>query len=124
MEIEYYYHNWKKCDFVTIINDENVGVSVTRVLPPIKINPDEYDKYVAQLLYKKLHGLVISRFEVLNKAASSRNILFAWSPNRVITRILQYTFDACVDFTIKDDVERMIAETNEQDFRDDFPLDR
>lgn len=121
MEIEYYYDNWKKCDFVTIIGNENVGVSVTRVLPPVKMNPDDYDKYVAQLLYKKLHGLVVSRAGALNKAAFSRSMLFAWSPSRVVSRIIQATFDICVDETLKDDVELIIVEANEQDLRDDFP---
>jgi len=61
------------------------------------MNPDNYDQYVANLLHKKLHGLVINR-----------SILFTWLPNRA-------TFDFCVDISLKEDVE-----ANEKDLRDDF----
>jgi hypothetical protein len=57
------------------------------------MNPDNYDQYVANLLYKKLHGLVINR-----------SILFTWLPNR-----------ATFDISLKEDVE-----ANEKDLRDDF----
>jgi len=120
MEVEYYYPNWKKCDFVTTVLDENVGVSVTRVLPRLDCPPDKYDLYVAGLLYKKLYGLVVCRAGTLDKCAFSRSILFAWTPNRYVSNLLQATFEYCADPSLKEDVELYIAEADDTLLRNDF----
>jgi len=129
MEIDYYCSNWKKCDFVTQIQDENVGVSVTRVLPPPPPNNPKSKKcrpaktnevYVAELLHKKLFGLVVSRAGTLDKCIFSRSILFAWTPNREISQLLKATFDYCADESLKEDIELVIVEASEAELRNDF----
>jgi hypothetical protein len=137
MEIDYYYSNWKKCDFITTISDENVGVSVTRILPRInldalgvrfkkEIKPHdellylEEEDYVSQLLYKKLAGLVISRAGTLEKCAFSRSILFVWSPCRRLTELLQATFHYCTDELLKEDIELIVVESTDFILRSDF----
>lgn len=149
MEIDYYYSNWKKCDFITTIANENVGVSVTRLLPRInlelmglrsikqlyvtndirgtkQLKPTddlvylEEEDYVSQLLYKKLAGLVISRAGTLEKCAFSRSILFVWSPCRRLTQLLQATFHYCTDDLLKEDVELLVVESTDFILRSDF----
>ena len=125
MEIEYYYDNWKKCDFITTIKGENIGVSVTRILTPLMFNEDKLHMHISNLLYKKLYGLVVSRAGTLDECVFSKSILFVWSPNRVSTRIIKLLFNHCIDKSLKEDVKLIVAETNESKLRNDFsPIEK
>lgn len=63
MEVSYWSDHWKRCDYITRINGENVAVSVTRVAyAPGK----QLDREMALELYsKKLYGLVVARAGIM-----------------------------------------------------------
>jgi len=93
MNIKYYNEWWKKCDFITNINNQNIGVSVTRAIFTNKYNPDDLDYQISNLLYKKLSGLVIARAGIdSEKNSFNSSILFVWSPNRITSNIVYNTF--------------------------------
>lgn len=120
MEVKYHYPHWKKCDFITTIQKENVGVSVTRLLPPKNLPIDQVDIYIANLLHKKLYGLVVSRAGAVENCVFSQSILFVWSPHPYLTQIFQMTFDYCTDPSLKEDVKLILVETDESSLRSDF----
>lgn len=120
MQVKYHYPHWKKCDFITTIDEENVGVSVTRILPPKRLPINSLDKYIASLLHKKLYGLVVSRAGTIEECVFSRSILFAWSPHPLITEMFQKTFDLCTDPLLKEDIELIIVESTDEILREDF----
>ena len=111
MNIKYYNEWWKKCDFITTINNENIGVSVTRAIFTNKYNPDDLDYQISNLLYKKLSGLIIARSGVEHNIFNS-SILFIWSPNRITSNIILYTFIYKTDFSLKKNIKLIIVETN------------
>lgn len=120
MKIKYFCDNWKKCDFITQIKNEKIGVSITRILPPPKQDPDHVHLYIANLLYKKLSGLVISRSGVLDDCVFTKSMLLAWSPNRIISHLLYQTFHFFTDDILKEDVELLIIEADDDLLRNDF----
>lgn len=123
-EVKYYYHHWKKCDFITrfTLHDReiNLGVSVTRAIFPKLTNPDDIDQYVAQLLYKKLSGLVISRAGSIDESIFEASLLFVWSPDICITNLLYATFAHKVHSSLKEDVYLLVVQASEHDLWTDF----
>ena len=77
MNIEYFDPNWKKCDFLCKIFDQNWGVSVTRAMSfP---DPDKFTKQDAtNLLTKKLRGLIIAKQGMLINDNFLKSILHIW----------------------------------------------
>lgn len=120
MEVKYHYPHWKKCDFITTIEGENVGVSVTRILPPKKLPVNEIELYIASLLHKKLYGLVVSRAGTVENCVFSRSILFAWSPHKIITQMFKQTFEFCTHPSLKEDVTLIVVESTDLFLRKDF----
>lgn len=143
MKIKYFNEWWKKCDFITRIGTTSYGISVTRAVFGSynhRYLPDEIDIKVANLLQKKLSGLVIARAGITinkdigsgsgNGSGSDSNgftqaILFIWSPNRLTTSLLYYTFHFLTDETLRGDVSLVIAEltenSSEAEMQSDFP---
>jgi len=117
MEIKYLWDNWKKCDFITRIGNQNVGVSVTRAIS--RFNPDDDDVYVSKLLYKKLSGLIISRSGVCENSNFHKSILFIWSPNRIVSNLIHLTFNK-TDYIFKENIDLCIVESNLELLMQDF----
>lgn len=98
MEIQYWLEHWKKTDYMIqfeTINKNNknnnkaikIGVSVTRAMVT---NDEIFTKYKAnKLLIKKLIGINESTEGVLERDQWKRQILFIWSLNENITKILK-----------------------------------
>ena len=77
MNIEYFDSNWKKCDFLCSIFDQNWGVSVTRAMSfP---DPNGFTKEEAKkLLVRKLQGLIVAKQGILINDNFLRSILHIW----------------------------------------------
>lgn len=77
MNIEYFDPNWKKCDFLCSIFDQNWGVSVTRAMSfP---DPNGFTKEEAKiLLVRKLQGLIVAKQGILINDNFLRSILHIW----------------------------------------------
>ena len=77
MTIEYFDSNWKKCDFLCSIFNQNWGVSVTRAMSfP---DPNGFTKEEAKkLLTRKLQGLIVAKQGILINDNFLRSILHIW----------------------------------------------
>jgi hypothetical protein len=76
MEIEYWILG-KMCDYLLVLKDENIGVSVTRAVKyPFDIEFTYED--AEMLLHRKLFGLISARNCVSDKHAFYRSILHVW----------------------------------------------
>jgi len=77
MNIEYFDSNWKKCDFLCSIFNQNWGVSVTRAMSfP---DPNAFTKEEAKkLLTRKLQGLIVAKQGILINDNFLRSILHIW----------------------------------------------
>jgi len=88
-----------------------VGVSVTRAAFSGRWNPDDLDSKVANLILKKLYGLVVARAGVSqDQYAFERCLLFIWSPDTITSRLLWYTYHYLTDSSLKSDTQLVIAE--------------
>lgn len=124
MEVEYVCENWKKVDYVTKIGGTNVGVSVTRAIPNacrlVKRESSVTDEeYVDRLLKKKLDGLVIARSGTIERYDFYSSILFVWSPNSLVSRLLFDRFDSLSE-DLSDDIHLVVVECDELLMMNDF----
>jgi len=97
MEVEYWIQ-YKMVDFVCTINEERVGVSVTRAMGfP---NPQCFTFSDAKrLLHKKLYGLIVSRNGVTEKHSFFKSILHIWCQTKEIANFLTLAWS---EFDIND----------------------
>ncbi len=122
MEIVYFNENWKKCDFITCLRSERIGVSVTRALLIGKLapkNPDDLEICLYHFLQKKIHGLVVSRVGVDERFNFQQSVLFVWSPDRITTRLVKKLFHQ-LGPELTENIFLMIAETNSKHLTLDF----
>lgn len=122
MNIKYFHPWWKKCDFITRIDDQPIGVSVTRATFKKNDNPDKLDLRISDLLRKKLSGLVIARAGVSEETVFEKSILFVWSPDHITSKLIDITFNQLTDDSLKSDVSLVICQTLDSvDIQNDFP---
>lgn len=90
MEIEYWV-KYKMCDFICVINNQRVGVSVTRAMGfPTPTDFDEESAYY--LLKKKMHGLIVARSGVCTKHEFSISVLHVWCQDQRIADIVKKVY--------------------------------
>lgn len=108
MEIEYWSDWWKRCDYLTKINGENVAVSVTRVAyAPGK----EFTEEMAiQLFEKKLYGLVVARAGLITETDESffKSILHILCRSEKEVQILRTIYDR-LSMELRSDIEVIIT---------------
>lgn len=91
MQIEYWMTNYNMCDFICSINDERVGVSVTRAMGFPK--PSDFTEERAYiLLKKKMHGLIVARSGVCTKHEFNMSVLHIWCQTQRIADILKNVY--------------------------------
>ena len=98
-EIEYWI-DYKIVDFVCTLNNQRVGVSVTRAMffPKAKHigNPSYPQEYTIEdarkLIRKKLYGLIIARNGACNKHSFYKSILHIWCQTRKIADLLKQAY--------------------------------
>ena len=122
MNIKYYHEWWKKCDFITRINDVPTGVSVTRAIFTDRYNPDDLDLKISKLLWKKLSGLVIARAGTSEESVFEQCILFVWSPDKISSNIIYNTFHYITDPSLKDGIILIIVEASSKLLMWDFDI--
>lgn len=145
MNIRYFMDGWKKADFITSINEKNVAVSVTRVVQRpfpkkfkkkrdvVHYDPDRLDVFISNLLYRKLHGMVISRAGLLGVYPNSykdrtqienlsveKSILFVWTCDDESTNLVENTFKYNTPNEFKENVQLIIAQSDYESVRSDF----
>lgn len=77
MSIEYFDPNWKKCDFLCTMYNQNWGVSVTRAMS--YPDPKDFTREDAErLLRKKLWGLIVAKQGIVIKDDYLKSILYIW----------------------------------------------
>lgn len=87
-----YWAPFKMVDYLCLIDDENVGVSVTRAMG--YPNDEHFDESQAEkLLKRKLYGLVVSRNCTVKKHAFFKAILHIWCRSEEVAATLKTTFD-------------------------------
>lgn len=147
MNIRYFMDGWKKADFITSIDSQNVAVSVTRVVQRpfpkkfkkkrdvVHYDPDKLDVFISNLLYKKLYGMVVSRAGLLGVYPNSfkdrtqiqnlsvdRSILFIWTCDDESTNLVENTFLYNTPKEFKEDVQLIIAQSDYESVRSDFKM--
>lgn len=90
MEIEYWI-DYKMVDFVCNINNNRIGVSVTRAMGYPNSLKFTYDDAIA-LLNKKLFGLIISRNSVVKSQTFFKSVLHVWCQNHRIANLLEEAY--------------------------------
>ncbi len=120
MNVRYFHEWWKKCDFITKIDNEQIGVSVTRAIFTCRYNPDDLDLKISNLLWKKLSGLVIARAGVSDDSVFVKSMLFVWTPDRITSNLIYKTFHQYTDETLKEEVSLVIVEANVKLLMNDF----
>lgn len=80
-----YWCKYKLLDYIMILKDRNVGVSVVRAF---EINKPFDHKFGVQLLYRKINGMMIARRIVTEYQSFDYSILHIFSENKKITDIL------------------------------------
>ena len=103
MEIEYWI-DFKMVDFVCKIDGTRVGVSVTRAMgypTPDRFTPEK----AADLVNKKLYGLVVARDSVVKKHRFFKSVLHIWCQTDEISAIVKDAYDNMDDeMNIKGDM--------------------
>jgi len=89
MQIRYWSNNTKKTDYLCQINNEQIGVSVTRAM---KFCGIFREKDAMKLMRKKLIGIRESSLCVFGCDDWQRQILHVWTTDAYIERILNKTF--------------------------------
>jgi len=109
MEVEYIWYNYKKCDYICTIYEQQVGVSVTRAMgfpDPSHFSEDDADK----LLKKKINGLMVARDGVIDKYNFDKCILHVWCESQRIADIIKYRY-SLLDLDIKEDIIILLTVT-------------
>jgi len=90
MELEYYPLGSKITDYSIRVNEEVLGVSVTRAM---KFNGIFTDEDAHRLLSKKLYGVNASSKAVLKRFRWKKQILHIWAENQHTANVLQRVYD-------------------------------
>lgn len=72
-----YWIEYKMCDYIMRVNDQNIGVSVTRAVTYPFDNEFTYE-HAMKLLDKKLFGLIVAQESVNTKHQFFKSILHIW----------------------------------------------
>lgn len=72
-----YWIEYKMCDYIMRVNDQNIGVSVTRAVTYPFDNEFTYE-HAVRLLDKKLYGLIVAQESVNIKHQFFKSILHIW----------------------------------------------
>ena len=94
MEVSYWIE-YKICDFLMQIKNENIGVSVTRAFNYPFNSEFTYEKAL-WLLNKKLYGLIIARNCISKKHKFFRSILHIWCLNMQTANTLKKAFNEII----------------------------
>lgn len=89
----HYAPNSKKTDYLILIGDQRLGVSVTRAMKhtdPLDFTPNDAEA----LLMKKLKGIRVSTAGVDPVDSWERQLLHVWAQDQRISDLLEDTFDA------------------------------
>ncbi|AYV81008.1 MAG: hypothetical protein Harvfovirus13_14 [Harvfovirus sp.] len=86
MEVEYWI-SYKKCDFVTVIHNQNFGVSVTRAMGYPKAT-NFTEGHATKLLNSKINGLLAAREVVGEKHHFTKCILHVWCQTNEIASLI------------------------------------
>ena len=106
MQIEYWM-KYKMCDYICKINNQRIGVSVTRAMGyPLADDFNEQSAYI--LLKKKIHGLVIARSSVSKKHEFSMSVLHIWCQNQRIADLLKKIYPRVISEDDKDSIYEVI----------------
>ena len=85
-----YWIDYKMVDFICSIDDQRVGISVTRAMGFPE--PQQFNlNHARHLLNKKIHGLIIARNGVNENHTFYKSILHIWCQN---TTIANFIYDA------------------------------
>ena len=90
MQVEYWI-DYKMIDYIIKINQELIGVSVTRAMGfP---NPESFTEFTAQkLIQKKFYGLVIARNSTVEKHSFYRAVLHIWCQTQLIADLVMAAY--------------------------------
>lgn len=91
MEIEYW-AKYKMVDFITTVDNNRIGVSVTRAMGfP---SPDDFENIDAErLINKKLFGLIVARNAVQKKHRFFRSVLHVWCQTERIASLINKAYN-------------------------------
>jgi hypothetical protein len=96
MEIEYWMTSYKMCDFICIINNQKIGVSVTRSMGfPTQDSFNEESAY--NLLKKKMNGLIVARSGVCTKHEFIISVLHIWCQNQKIADTIKKIYPQIIN---------------------------
>ena len=88
-DIQYWHSTCSIIDYITYINNQRVGVSVTRALN--YQNPTDFTLHQAtKLLQNKLYGLLIARNAVVAEQRYLHSILHIWVQNQKVCDIINH----------------------------------
>ena len=91
-DISYWFLTASMVDYITVINGQRVGVSVTRAFNYMdQFNYTEAMAY--KLLNKKLYGLLMARNAVNAEQRYIHSVLHVWVPNQHVAGVIQRVFD-------------------------------
>ena len=105
MKIQYVFSNWKKIDYITTIQEERVGVSVTRAMGYPYANSFRLED-ATRLCYKKLYGLIVARSGISKQFSYSRSILHCLCQSQSIANMMRNAFLELLasDIDLQDDL--------------------
>ena len=95
MEIDYWI-DYKMVDFVCTIDNNRIGVSVSRAMgypSAVDFTREQADN----LIMKKLFGLIVARNSVIKQQSFIRSILHIWCQSSVIADLLNEAYQALDD---------------------------
>lgn len=110
MKIQYYFYNWKKIDYISTINGERIGVSVTRAMG--YPNPELFEMEDAlRLGTKKLYGLILARNGISECHNYNRSILHVFCQTQHIAVLMQEAFRTLIaaDRALQEDLSGHIV---------------
>jgi hypothetical protein len=96
MKIQYFFINWKKIDYIATIDDQRVGVSVTRAMG-FPTADDFQIEDALRLCYKKLYGLIVARSGISRMFSYDRSILHCFCQSKRIATLMKQSFDELIE---------------------------
>jgi len=103
-----YWVDYKMVDFICTINNERVGISVTRAMGYPNISDFNKDKALL-LLNKKINGLVIARNSVIESQNFSRCILHIWCQTNKIAKMIVKCYKNANNLQVDSDLLLLIT---------------
>lgn len=110
MKIQYFFYNWKKIDYISSINGERIGVSVTRAMgfpSPTLFTMED----ATRLGTKKLYGLILARSGISECHNYNRSILHVFCQSQQIAVLMQEAFRTIIaeDRALQEDLSGHIV---------------